>query len=331
MKLFLCLALAASTAFAAEGYRVTQKIKIGGNGTWDRITLDEAGRRLYVSNDNRVVVVDIDAGKVAGEIPGTGVHGIAIAPDLGRGFISNGQGDNVTIFDLKTLKPVGQVAAGSDPGAMLFEPKTGRVFAFNLATEDKTATVIDAKTGAAAGSVTLNGKATAAVTDGSGKIWVTLQVTNEDWNVVSELGIIDAEKLTVLQHTPLTGCDRPTDITMDVKTRRIFAACSNAKMGVAEADSGKVLGTVATGKLSSGVGFDAASGLAFSANGEGTMTVVSEAGGKFTAAEQVPTARGSRVLKVDPKTHNIYLPAVDYAPSGTTPVADSFMLLVVGK
>jgi DNA-binding beta-propeller fold protein YncE len=330
MKLFLCLVLSASAALAAEGYHVIQKIHIGGSGTWERLALDESARRLYVSNDNRVVVVDIDAGKVAGEVPGEGIHGVAVAPDLGRGFISNGKSDEVTIFDLKTLKPLGKVASASDPGPIVFEPKTARVFAFNLASSD--ATVIDAKTGEVSGKVALGGKATAAVADGSGKIWIDLQVTDEDWNVSSEVGVVDAEKLTLLRHNSISPCDRPTDLALDAKNRRVFTVCSNAKMGVVDADSGKMIGTVAIGKLAGGAGFDAGAGMAFSADGgDGTMTVVGEAGGKFDVVEKVPTARGSRTLSVDPKTHHVYLPAVDYAAAATTPTADSFMLLVVGK
>lgn len=331
MKLLWYFVLSASAALAAEGYHVIQKIHIGGSGTWDRLTLDESARRLYVPNDNRVVVVDIDAGKVVGEIPGAaGFQGVAVAPDLGRGFITNGRSNNVTIFDLKTLKPLGQVGAGSDPGPIVFEAKTARVFAFNLASSD--ATVIDAKTGEAAGKISLGGKATAAVADGSGKIWINLLITDEDWNVSSEVGVVDAEKLTLLRHNSISPCDRPTDLAIDAKNRRVFSVCGNSKMAVVDSESGKVLGTVAIGPLASGAGFDPGSGLAFSANGgDGTMTVVSETNGTFGATQTVPTARGSRMLSVDPKTHNVYLPAVEYAPSSTTPVADSLTLLVVGK
>ena len=331
MKLLLCFVLSLSAALAAEGYHVIQKIHIGGSGTWGRLTLDESARRLYVPNGNRVVVVDIDAGKVAGEIPGAGeIQGVAVAPDLGRGFISNGAANDVTIFDLKTLKPSGQVRAGANPGPIVFEPKTARAFAFNLESQD--ATVIDAKTGEAAGKVSLGGKATAAVADGSGKIWIDLLITDEDWNVSSEVGVIDAEKLTLLRHNSISPCDRPADLAIDAKNRRVFTVCGNSKMGVVDADSGKMIGTVAIGTLASGAGFDPGTGTAFSANGgDGTMTVVGEANGTFAAVETVPTARGSRLLSVDPKTHNVYLPAVEYAPSSTTPVADSFMVLVVGK
>ncbi len=323
MKRLLCLVLSVSAAFAAEGYHVIQKIKIGGSATWDRQTLDESGRRLYISNDTRVVVVDIDAGKVVGEVPGAeGMRGIAIAPELGRGFVANALSNDLTIFDLKTLKPLGRVETGSEPGPVLFEPKTARVFAFNLAPEDNTATVIDAKAGTAAGKVTLGGKATAAVADGSGKIWINLQITNEDWNVSSEVGVIDAEKLTLLRHNPITPCDRPADISMDAKNHRVFSVCGNAKMGVIDAESGKVLSTLTIGKLAAGSGFDPGSGLAFASSGEGTMVVVSETGGKFDVSETAPTLKGARTLSVDPKTHNVYLPAVDEG---------SFSVLVVGK
>jgi DNA-binding beta-propeller fold protein YncE len=272
-----------------------------------------------------VVVIDIDANKVVGEVPGAaGVRGVAIAPDLSRGFFTNNQANDVTIFDLKTLKPVGKVDAGAEPGAIVFEPKTGRVFAFNQSADDNTATVIDAKSGAAAGKVTLGGKATAAAVDGSGKIWIALQITNEDWNVSSEVGVIDADKLTLLRHTPITPCDRPADVSLDAKNHRVYAVCGNSKMGVIDAESGKVLGTVTIGKLAAGSGFDPGSGLAFAASGDGagSMAVVSETAGKFDVSETVATLKGARTLSVDPKTHNVYLPAAD---------TDGFTVLVVGK
>lgn len=322
MKYLLCLLLSASAAFSAEGYHVTNKIKIGGSATWDRQALDESGRRLYIANDSRVLVVDIDAGKVAGEIPGSAVRGVAVAPELGRGFFTNAQSNELTIFDLKTLKPLGKVETGAEPGPVVFEPKTGRVFAFNLSPDENNATVVDAKAGTAAGKVTLGGKATAGVADGSGNIYIALQITNEDWNVSSEVGVIDADKLTLVRHAPITPCDRPADVSMDVKNHRVFAACGNAKMGVVDAESGKVLSTLTIGKLAAGSGFDPGSGLAFAASGEGTMAVVSETGGKFEVAETVPTLKGARTLSVDPKTHNVYLPAVDEG---------SFSVLVVGK
>jgi YVTN family beta-propeller protein len=332
MKRLLCFVLAASAAFAAEGYHVIQKIHIGGSGNWDTVTLDESARRLYVANDTRTIVLDIDAGKVVGEIPDTlGVHGIAIASELGRGFTSNGRSKNVTIFDLKTLKPLGQVAAGVDPNSIIFEPKTGRVFAFNAGSND--VTVIDAKTGEAAGSIRLSGKPMASVVDGSGKVWFTMQTTTEDWNILNEVGVIDAEKLTVLRQNSISPCDGPNGLAMDVKNRRLFSVCSSSHMAVNDADSGDKVASVAVGAGAGGAGFDAAAGLAFSSNGgAGTLTVVKENGGKYEPVETATTMRGARSMTIDPKTHNIYLPTAEYGPAAGAPIVpDSFMVLVVGK
>ena len=332
MKRLSCFLYAASVVFAAEGYQVRQKIHIGGGDTFGYMALDDAARRLYIANDTRAVVLDLDAGKLIGEVADTpGIHGIALAPDLGRGFTSNGRSNNVTIFDLKTLKPLGQAPTGQDPDSILYEPKTGRVFTFNLRSYDSTA--IDAKSGEVVGKIKLGGKPTFSVTDGSGKIWFNLQTTSDDWSVVSEVGVLDAQKLTVLQQTPTSPCDGPTGLALDAKTRRLFATCANKTMAVIDADSGKVIGTAPIGAGAGGAGFDSGGGLAFSANGgDGTLTVVREANGKYEAAETVTTVRGARTLAVDPKTHNVYLPSVEYASTPAAPVVpDSFTLLVVGK
>jgi DNA-binding beta-propeller fold protein YncE len=332
MKRLVCFLLAASAAVAADGYQVKQKIHIGGGDNWGYLTLDASARRLYVANENRAVVVDVDAGKVVGEIPDTpGIHGIAVAPELGKGFTSNGRGNNVTIFDLKTLKPLGQAPTGKDPDSILFEPKTGRVFTFNISSYD--ATAIDAKSGDVVGTVKLGGKPTFSVTDGNGKIWFNLQTTTEDWSVVSEVGVLDAENLKVLQQTSTTPCDGPIGLAMDSKNRRVFCVCGNKTMAVMDADSGKVIATVPAGAGAAGAGFDPGAGLAFAANGgEGSLTVVREAGGKYEAVQTVPTARGARTMAVDPKTNSVYLPAVEYGATPAAPVVpDSFMLLVIGK
>ena len=329
MKRLLCVVLVASAALAAEGYHVIQKIHIGGGGGWDYLTLDNSARRLYVSNGTRAVVLDIDAGKAIGEIPDTqGIHGIAIVPELGRGFTSNGRSNNVTIFDLKTLKPLGQVATGQNPDSIIYEPKTGRLFTFNGRSNDSTA--IDAKTGEVVGTIPLGGKPEFSVTDGSGKIWVN----NED---TSEVMVIDAAKLTVLRHTSIAPCDGPSGLAMDAKNRRLFSVCGNKTMAVTDADSGKLLATVAIGTGTDGAGFDPGTGLAFSSNGgDGSLTLVREVNGKYEAVETVPTARGSRTMTVDPKLHRVYLPSVEFGPApaagGRAPaVPESFSLLVVGK
>jgi DNA-binding beta-propeller fold protein YncE len=334
MKKLLSYLLLASAVMAAAGYHVIQTIHIGGGGSWDYLTLDNAARHLYVSNGTRAVVLDIDAGKVIGEIPDTqGIHGIAIVPELGRGFTSNGRSNNVTIFDLKTLKPLQQVATGQNPDSIIFEPKTGRVFTFNGRSNDSTA--IDAKTGQVAGTFPMGGKPEFSVVDGSGRIYVNIEDT-------SEIAVVDAQKMTVAKRYSLAPCDGPSGLAMDVKNRRLFSVCGNRMMAVSDPDSGKVIATPAIGPGPDGAGFDPGVGLAFSSNGgDGTLTVVGEVKGKYDVVETVPTARGSRTMTVDPKLHRVYLPAVDYAPpaagqqpkarGGRAPaVPDSFHLLVVG-
>ncbi|MFB3777480.1 MAG: YncE family protein [Bryobacteraceae bacterium] len=332
MNFRFCLLITASVALAADGYEVKQRIPIGGGDTWGYLALDESARRLYIANEMRVVVLDIDAGKVVGEIPDTpGIHGVALAPELGKGFTSNGRANNVTIFDLKTLKPLAEVATGKDPDSILFEPQTARVFTFNIASND--ATAIDAKTGEVAGRIKLDGKPTFAVADGSGRIWFNLQILDADWSILSEVGVIDAAKLAVLRQSSIAPCDGPVGLAVDAKNDRLFSVCGNKTMAVIDAETGKVIATVPVGGGAGSAGFDPGSGLAFSSNGgDGTLTVVGEVNGKFEAVQTVLTMRGARTLAVDPKTHNIYLPAVELGPPPTMPViSNSLMLLVVGK
>jgi hypothetical protein len=325
---------AAAVAAAPNGYRVIGKIQIGGEGGWDYVTVDSAARRAYVSHATRVVVVDIEAGKVVGEIPDTpGVHGIAIAPKLGRGFTSNGRSNNVTIFDLKTLKSLGQAPAGQNPDSILYDEVSGRVFTFNGRSND--ATAINARSGAAEGTIPLGGKPEFSVADGKGSVYVNIEDTNE-------IAVIDSRKLSVSKRYALTGCDAPTGLALDNAHRRLFSVCGNKVMIVSDPDAGKVVGSVPIGPGSDGAGFDPGRGLAFSSNGgDGTLTMVRETSGKYEAAGNVTTQPGARTMTVDPVTHKVYLPAARYGPApaatgqkkgGRPPMLpDSFVLLVVGQ
>jgi len=318
-------------AFAAPtGWKIIKEIKIGGEGGWDYLTMDSAARRLYVSHNTHVMVVDPDAGKVVGDIPDTpGVHGIALVPALNRGFVSNGRGNNVTIFDMKTLKTISQVATGMNPDDITFEPKTGRVFTFNGRSND--ATVIDAKSGTVVATIPLGGKPEFAVSDDRGHVYDNLEDT-------SEIVEIDAAKAVVLKRYSLKpACGEPSGMAIDVKKRRLFSVCSNRVMAISDPDAGKVLGSVPIGANSDGVAFDASTGYAVSSNGDGTLTVVEEKGGKWDVVENIATQRGARTITVDEKTHNFYLPVADPAPAppgggrGRGFVADSFRVIVVGK
>src|SRR5713226_1711764 len=219
MKKLLTLVLVISAAFAAEGYKVLHKIKIGGTGGWDYVTLDNTNRRLYASHGTIVEVVDPDSGKVVGQITQLhGVHGIAIAPELGKGFISNGQSNSVTVFDLKTLAKTGEPATGQNPDAICYEPKTRRVFTFNGRSNDSTA--IDARTGEIVATFPVGDKPEFCVVDGAGKMYVNIENA-------SEIVEVDAAKPGVTRRAPLAPCEGPSGLAIDVKNKKLFSVCGN--------------------------------------------------------------------------------------------------------
>ncbi len=322
-----------------------RKIAIGGEGSWDYLTADPASKRLYVSRSNRIIVVDTGSEKVVGELAGTpGVHGIAVVPDLGRGFTSNGGDDTVTAFDLKTLKKIGRVKVGGRPDAIMFEPTTNRVFTFNHGSND--ATAVDPSSVTVAGTVALNGVPEAAVADGRGHVFVNIMDK-------SEVAEFDAQSLRVLNRWSLAPGRRPTGLAMDREHRRLFSVCGGSQtMVVLDADSGHVLATLPIGAGSDGCAFDPGRGLAYSSNGgDGTLTVVHEdKPGQFRVAATIPTQTSARTIALDPQTHRVYLSAATYgpapaakaapktAPAGATKgggrrrnmVSGSFVVLVVG-
>jgi DNA-binding beta-propeller fold protein YncE len=318
MKKFLIIALVAASAFAAEGYKILTKIKIGGEGRWDYVAMDSANRRLYVSHNTSVEVVDPDAGKVVGTISGLhGVHGIAIAPDLGKGFITNGQSGSVTIFDLKTLAKEGEPTAGKNPDAVCYEPKTKHVFAINHTGGD--ATAIDAKTGEVIKTFPIGASAEFCQADGSGKVYVNIESSNE---VVE----IDAATNSVTRRTSILPCEGPSGLAIDVKGKKLFSVCDGV-MAVTDIPTFKVVATPKIGQGPDAAGFDPGTGLAFSSNGQdGTLSIVKEVNGKYET--------------VDTKTHKIFLlaaeagppaPAKDGKKGRPTVLPDTFHVLVVGK
>jgi DNA-binding beta-propeller fold protein YncE len=326
--------LLGSVALAAgPGYHVIDKLQLGGEGGWDYLTVDSAAHRLYVSRGSHVMVVDLETNKVAGDIPGTlGVHGIALAPELGRGFTSNGHTDNVTIFSLETLKPIGEVKTGKNPDCILYDPASGRVFTFNGRSGD--ATAFNAATGAVDGAIPLGGKPEFARGDEAGRVYVNI----EDKSEVVE---IDSRKLTVLNRFPLQGCEEPSGMGLDAANHHVFSGCHNKVMTVLDTAAGKVIATVPIGAGVDGNGYDPGAGFAFSSNGDGTLTVVRESSpGKFEVAETVTTERGARTMAIDLKTHRIYLPTARFGPPAAptqdqphprpTLIPDSFAIVVVG-
>jgi DNA-binding beta-propeller fold protein YncE len=309
ITLVFLAACATNTVPPAPHFHVVRHIAIGGEGGWDYVTVDTAARRLYVSHSDRVHVVDLDTGKIAGTIPNTlGVHGIAIAPALHRGFISDGRTSTVTIFDTTTLSVIGEVkTTGERPDAIMFEPGTSRVFTFNAA--GKNSTVIDAATGTVAGTIDLGGKPEAAVFDEAGHVFVNIEDTSE---IVS----IDPKSMTVTSRWKLAPCEEPSGLAIDRAHHRLFSGCDNKVMAVSDADTGRVITTVPIGEGVDGNAFDAASGLAFSSNGaDGTLTVVRENDpNHYTVVENVATQRGARTIALDERTHHIYLPTAQFGP-----------------
>jgi YVTN family beta-propeller protein len=319
-SLTLALAVSSVTGLAAplppaDGYSVTRKIPIPGQGSWDYLAVDEAGRRLYVSHGTQVEVLDVDSGAIVGNIPNTmGVHGIAIAAEFGRGFVSNGQSSTVTIFDLKTLKPIADVPTGKKPDGIIYDPATKRVFAFNGGSDS--ATAIDAATGKVAGTVDLKGGPEFAAADGQGFVFDNL----EDESLVLK---IDANKLTVDQRWPTAPCSSPSSMAIDRANRRLFLGCRSKVMAVMNADTGQVITTLPIGDHVDATAFDPDTMLIFNSNGEGTVTVIHQDGpDKYSVVQTVKTLPRAKTMALDPKTHQLFLSA---AESG------QFEVLVVGK
>ncbi|MEO6324217.1 MAG: YncE family protein [Thermoanaerobaculia bacterium] len=310
------------------------RFTVGGDGGWDYLVVDAPSRRLFVSRSTHVMVVDADSGKVVGNIPETeGVHGIALAPELKRGFTSNGRSSTVSIFDLETLAVISRVkTTGDNPDAILFEPFTKRVFTFNG--RGKNTTAIDAASGAVAGTIALGGKPEFAASDGKGRVFVNIEDTNE-------IVVLDPAKLTAEARWPLAPCEEPTGMALDVKKQRLFVGCGNRLLMVVNVKDGHIVAKLPIGDGNDAVALDVEKGLVLASNGEGTLTIVKEtAPDVYGIIQTVATQKSARTLALDPKTHHVFLPAAKFgAPPAATVenprprpsmVPGSFEILVVG-
>jgi DNA-binding beta-propeller fold protein YncE len=327
------LVLLACAAEPPAGYRLLKTVPVPGDGGWDYVAVDEAGRRVYVSHGNQVDVLDADSCEHRGTLPDTkGVHGIALAPDLGRGFTSNGRANTVTAFDLKTLKPLGEAKAGKNPDAILYEPTTKRVFAFNGGSGN--VSVFAAEDLKPVATLDLGGQPEFAVADGSGHVFVNV----EDKNELLEL---DARKPAVLHRRPLAPGATPTGLAFDRANRRLFVGCRNRLLAVMDAETGKVVATLPIGERVDAAAFDPETRLVYCSCGDGTVAVVRQEGpDKYAPEGTLKTRPGSRTMALDPRTHRLFLPAAEFqaAPPAkegarTRPrmVPGSFVVLVYGK
>jgi DNA-binding beta-propeller fold protein YncE len=320
--------LAAAAVAAPPGYHLLKTVPVPTDGGWDYVAVDEGARRVYVSHGTEVVVLDADSYEVKGTITGLkGVHGIAVAPNVDRGFISNGQGNNVTIFELQTLKKIGTVETGKNPDAIIFDPATQRVFAFNG--RSNSATVIEAKDGKVLGTIELGGKPEFAVADGTGNVFVNLEDK-------STLVKIDARKLAVLDRWPVAPGETTVSLAMDTKNRRLFIGCENKLVVVMNADNGKVVDKQPIGARVDASAFDPETRLVFCSNGEGTVTVIHQDDpDRYEVVETVKTQPGSKTMALDAKTHKLFIPAAKFKPAAPnarpTMEPGTFSVLVYGK
>ena len=333
-RLIVLSAASGLSLLAAGGYRQIGTIPIGGTGGWDYLTVDDQTNRLYVSHTTEVDVVDLKSSSVVGKITGlTRVHGIAIAGDLNKGFISDGGANQVVAFDFKTLGVLNKIAAGTNPDGIVYDPFSKRVFAFNGRSKD--ASAIDATTGAVAGAIALGGKPEFPVSDGEGSVYDNIEDKNE-------IVRIDSKRLTITARWPVAPCESPSGLAIDTSNRRLFSVCDNKMMAVVDADSGKVIATPAIGDEPDAAAYDPKAKLAFSSNGDGTLTVIRQADkDHYSVVENVQTKEGARTMALDAATHRIYLSSAEYgaAPAGTaqnphprkTVLSGTFKILILSS
>jgi YVTN family beta-propeller protein len=303
-------------AASEPGYHIIKKIPLSGGVSWDYVFVDAEGRRVYVSHGTQVEVLNADTFEYVATIPNTpGVHGIAVATEFGRGFITAGKSDSVIIFDLKTLKAISEVKVGKKPDAIMYEPSTKHVYAMNG--DGDSASVIDAADGKVVGTVDLGGGPEFAVADGKGNVYINLEEKAETVHV-------DANALKLLHSWPLAPGKTATALAFDPNSRRLFAGCRGGQlMVVLDADTGKVVTTAPIGERVDAAAFDPSNGLVFMSNGGGNISIYHEdAADKFNLLQTVTTNPGSKTMGLDIKSHNLFVPAN---------LGGQFTVLVLGR
>jgi YVTN family beta-propeller protein len=295
----------------------------------------DAKGRLFISRSTRVDVVSVESGKLLGSIPDTqGVHGIAFAPALNRGFTSNGRANTITAFDLDTLKVIKEAnVSGRNPDAILYEPAGKHVFTFNGGSKD--VSVLDASSLAVVATIPVPDKPEFAAQDGRGEIFVNIE------SDPGQMLVIDTQKLSVKHTWPLPGCNSPSGLALDSTHRRLFSVCDGKVMAVTDAVNGKQVALVPIGEHPDAAGYDRKRGLVYSSNGDGTLSVVhQDSADRYSVVQTLPTQRGARTMALDDATGKVYLVTADFgpAPAATAEqprprpalIPDSFVVLVVG-
>jgi YVTN family beta-propeller protein len=326
--LISAIIFASVPAWAQKQFKVAERVKLGGEGSWDYLIYDQDGRRLFITRGTHVMVVDTTSLKVSGDIPDlSGIHGVALAPELNRGFVSNGGDNSVTIFDLKTLKKLDSVKVGERPDAILYDPFSKRVFTFNAKSQDST--VLEAATGKVAGTVPLGGKPEFPATDGKGKLYVNI----EDKNQIAE---VDVTKLAVLHTWSIAPCEEPSALAFDVAHHRLFSGCHNKMMAVVDSNSGKVVASVPIGEGVDAGRFNPNTQEVFMSCGEGVLTIIHEdSPDKYSVRQNLPTVPGARTMALDQESDVAYLVTAQREDKPAAPgqrpamVPGSFELIVV--
>lgn len=308
---FSALLLSYCTALAQSGspYSILHRYPVEGNGHWDYLTLDDATDRLFISHGNVTQILNVQTGQLLATITDTkGVHGIALANELNKGYISNGKDNSVTVFDLNTYTVLKTFAVtGSNPDGILYDPYSRQVFAFNGKTNN--ATVIDTKKDEVKATIPLAGKPEFPVTDLAGKVYVNI----EDKSLLTT---IDTKTLKVVSSWKIKPGHEPSGLAIDRDGQRLFSVCDNNLVVIIDTKTGEVISSLPIGERCDGIAYDIAAHRALSANGDGTMTVIGFENGKYTVLSNIPTQKGARTIAISQKTHHIYLPTASF---GETP------------
>jgi DNA-binding beta-propeller fold protein YncE len=324
IAVLVCVSASGVLHAADPNYHVVSEIQIGGDGGWDYLIVDPVTHRLYVSHATRIVVADIDTGKVVGEIPDTpGVHGIAIAPDLGRAFTSNGRANSSTIVDLKTLKPLGRVATGANPDSIRYLQDRKEVWTFNHTGGSITA--FDPMSAKVIATIDVGGELEEAVEDPTAN---RVYVNVEDKGAIA---VVDTLTHAVVARWPLAGCEGPTGLALDPRNHLLLSAC-DGKMAVTDSRSGKAVTSFPIANRVDGNGFDAATGLAFASSGTGVLTIAHEdLPNRFTVVQTAKTQPSGRTMWLDPMSHKVYVPVATTAagPNGRAQIVPGTMRILV--
>jgi DNA-binding beta-propeller fold protein YncE len=334
LAIVLSLSIVPMLAEAPSVYRITHTYTVGGDGSWDYVVPDPPQHRLFIGRQNRVMVVDENDGALLGEVPGiNGAHGVAVAARSGHGFATSGNDAAVVMFDLKTFKPLGRIAAAQDADAIIYDSASNRVFTFNG--DAHSSTVIDPDAGTLVKNVPLGGKPEYGASAGDGKVYANLTDT-------SEVVEIDSKTLEAARRWSTAPCKQPVAMAIDAAHHRLFSGCRSGVMAISDYQSGRVVATLPIGQGVDGAGYDSANGDAFASNADGTLTVIHQDGpDAYHVVESVQTAQGARNMGLDPMTHRVFVVSAKFAPAAAatpgnprprpTVVPGTFTLMVIER